>query len=151
MLPITFPEDVLVRAFISLLGLVGFFIARHIYSTKKKDKPLVCPIKFDCNSVVNSDYSKFLGAPVERMGMIYYSLIFLAYLLLSFISTPMPNFLTLILSLYSLGAFMFSLYLIYVQLFILKQFCSWCIASSFICLLVFIFTVVVHNWALLLR
>lgn len=149
MIPITFPEDILIRITISLLGLIGFFIAKHIYYTKKQAKPLVCPIKFDCNTVVNSDYSKFFGAPVERMGMIYYSLIFLAYLLLSFIATPMPELLVLILSIYSLGAFLFSLYLIYIQLFVLKQFCSWCIASSLTCLLIFILTGVMHIATLL--
>lgn len=145
-----FDANLLAKLAVSLLGLAGFLVARHIYKAKKKAQPLVCPVKFDCNTVVHSDYSKFLGAPVERLGMIYYSLIALAYFLLAFIPVPMPELLILVLSLYSLGAFLFSIYLIYVQIFLLKKGCSWCIASSFICLLIFILTGVVHDWGVLL-
>ena len=81
----TFPEDVLARVGIFILGTCGFLVARHIYNRKKNAQPLICPIKFDCNAVVHSDYSKFFGVPLEVFGMIYYALVALGYFSLIFI------------------------------------------------------------------
>lgn len=142
--------DFLLRLIISLLGLTGFFVARHIYNSKKKAKPLVCPVKFDCNAVVHSDYSKFLGAPVERLGMIYYSLIFVAYFLLMFVPTELPIWLVYGIALYAFSAVVFSLYLVLVQAFVLHKGCSWCAFSAVISLFIFIFIAAVHDFSALL-
>jgi hypothetical protein len=44
-------EDILARIVIALLGVAGFFVARHIYREKQADRPLVCPVNFDCDGV----------------------------------------------------------------------------------------------------
>jgi len=131
-----------------LLAFSGFMVARHIYKHKKPNQaPLVCPIKFDCHAVVHSDYSRFMGVPLEIFGMTYYALIFLSYTVLMFTpgagSPPLVLFLTVL----SSGAFVFSLYLVYVQLFILKKGCMWCFVSAFISILIFILTLLTQNLA----
>ena len=114
-----FSEHVLLRVAIAVLGVCGFMVARHIRHHKKTGKLLVCPIKFDCNTVVNSDYSKFFGIPVEILGMAYYSLVFISYFCFIFIQGLLPNFLIGFMILLSVTAFLFSVYLISVLLFIL--------------------------------
>ena len=76
-----FGEHILLRIGISILGLCGFLVAKHIYKKKRSKNPFVCPIKFDCNAVVNSDYSRLFGISLEILAMVYYGLIFIAYLL----------------------------------------------------------------------
>ena len=140
-------EEILMRIFVATLGLAGFFVARHIHKEKGAGRPLVCPVRFDCDTVVHSDYSKFFGIPVEFFGMIYYALVFFGYMALSFLPEGLPNDLVLGLALISVGAFLFSMYLIYVQIFILKKACSWCFVSAFICICIFILTIIAYDFS----
>ena len=141
-----FSNDTLIRIIIFVLGLCGFAVARHIYKHKNNNKnPLVCPIRFDCHTVIHSDYSRLFGVPVEILGMIYYGLVSLSYFFFVFMPQIMPVILINFMIAVSSIAFLFSLYLIAVQIFILKKGCSWCIVSAFICLLIFILTVVTYH------
>lgn len=139
-----FRLEIYFRIMLFLFAFAGFFVARHIYKHKKSGAPLVCPIKFDCNSVVHSDYSKFLGIPLEKLGMAYYAVATLGYFILIFIAN-LPRFLVGILVLSSLFAFIFSIYLIIIQLFVLKKGCSWCFTSAFICILIFFLNIYLYN------
>src|SRR6266404_5174661 len=69
---------------LAAIGVIGFSIAAYISGCKKKEKPLVCPLRGNCNFVTESDYSKFLGIHVEYIGMSYYALIALLHLFLAF-------------------------------------------------------------------
>ncbi|MBP9803133.1 MAG: vitamin K epoxide reductase family protein [Candidatus Pacebacteria bacterium] len=139
-------EFVLVKLVTAILALFGFFVARHIYKEKRADRPLICPIKFDCQTVVHSDYSKFLGVPVEVFGMIYYIFVFSSYLALAFLGAVLPQIYVVFLVLLSVFAFLFSMYLILVQIFILRKFCSWCLVSAFICSLIFLLTIQAYDF-----
>src|SRR3989344_5524521 len=118
-----FPDDILIRIIIFVLGLCGFWVARRIHKHKKANKILVCPVGFDCHAVIHSNYSEFMHVPLEIFGMIYYA------------------FLSIFLVLITFGAFLFSIYLLGVQIFILKKGCSWCIVSAVICLCIFLFSI----------
>ncbi len=138
-------ELFLAKLGIALLGFMGFFVALHIYKEKRANRPLVCPMKFHCDSVVNSDYSKFFGISVEIFGMLYYGFIFLAYILTA-IFYPVPVLFLIILSLISVIAFLFSVYLVSVQAFILKIYCSWCLVSALISTIIFILTLYTYDF-----
>ena len=135
-----FPSEVLTKIIIFVLGVCGFMVAQHIRKHKTKNTPLVCPVGFDCHGVVHSDYSRFMGMRVEVLGMVYYAFISLVYLLLIFVSNALPSLMMALPIVLSSVAFLFSIYLIYIQLFVLKKGCSWCIVSSIISALIFILT-----------
>ena len=135
-----FSNEILIQITIFVLGLCGFWVARHIYRHKKIKKPLICPIGFDCNFVVHSNYSEFMHVPLEVFGMIYYALLSLSYLFFIFFLEAMPDIVSLFLLVASFGAFVFSLYLLFIQIFILRKGCSWCIVSALITILIFILT-----------
>ncbi len=142
-------DEFLLRLAIFILVSAGYFVARHIYNHKKADKPLVCPIRFDCNAVVSSDYSKFLGIPLEILGMYYYAVHALLYLMLIFWYQFVPLWFIGLLVLSSIVSFLFSVYLILVQLLILKKGCSWCFVSATICILVFILNILIYDLSVL--
>lgn len=141
-----FSNHILLRIIIFVLGLCGFMIAKHIRNHKAKNIPLICLIGFDCHTVVHSDYSKFFGIPVEILGMAYYGLVFISYFFFIFLPGLLPNPLTGFMIFLSVTAFLFSIYLIAVQIFILKKGCSWCIISSLISALIFILTALTYNF-----
>lgn len=140
-----FSEDVLIRIAIFVLAFCGFMVAKHIYKQKRSNKKLVCPIRFDCHTVVHSGYSKLVGIPVEIFGMIYYGLITISYLFLVFMPGAMPVILVNFLIAMSCVAFLFSVYLIGIQIFVLKKGCSWCIVSAIISMTIFVLTIMHYH------
>lgn len=100
---------------------------------------MVCPAGTSCEEVVHSEFSKFLGIPLELIGLFYYGLIFTGYaaflIFPGIIVLPLPSFLFLVLS---FSAFLFSAYLTFVQAFFLRQWCTWCLISAAISTFIFI-------------
>lgn len=130
-------KEFILRTVVIFIGLAGFLLASYIYRKKKKKKHLVCPLKSNCDTVINSDYSRILGIRLEVLGMIYYAAIAIGYGLVNN-SLSISSVLSNILLPFSFFAFIFSLYLISVQAFVLRQWCTWCLFSAFLCTSIFI-------------
>ena len=128
----------------SLIGLtiLGFIISFYIAMKKHTGARLVCPMKSDCNAVIHSHHSRFLGFRVEYLGMFYYGLLAFyhgLFIVFPAIGTPFLLFIGIVVS---AQAFLFSCYLVAIQAFVLKEWCTWCLTSAFLCLLIFIITLV---------
>ena len=114
-----------------ILSLIGFAVSFYIFYSKKYDKPMYCVIGQDCDAVVKSKYGKTLGVENTIPGMLYYALVFAyaAGLLLNqnvFKGNIIYYFIVGI----SIGSVLFSLYLAYVQKFVLRKWCEYCIVST---------------------
>jgi len=120
----------------------GFLIAFYIHNKKKTGAPLVCPLRAKCHVVIHSEYSKFLNIPIEWMGMGYYLLLGLSYVLLLLFPALGHPTVFFVLVFMTACAFAFSLYLTSVQIFAIKQFCSWCLLSALLCFMIFSVTLV---------
>lgn len=136
-----FPYFIIIAA-----ACAGFFIARHIYRAKQAEEKLVCPLGFDCDTVVHSKYSHIMGVPVELGGILYYALIAAAYIVFYVSPTLLSPAVSLAALVVSGSAVLFSLYLTGVQLFALKEWCTWCLASAALCGVIFVSTL----WILML-
>lgn len=120
------------------LSVVGFLVSAYILYSKRFNKPLYCPIGGNCDEVVRSKYGKTFGIDNTIPGMAYYALIF-AYstgLLLN------RNLFKEVIVYYSavgisFASVLFSVYLAYIQKFVLKKWCYYCIVSSIASLLIF--------------
>ena len=122
------------------LGLTGFFLARHIYKKKNTKRPLVCPLRSNCDLVVTSKYSNILGIPVEILGMCYYMAVVLVHVgMIIHPAFRLPIIATISMAV-STCAFLFSMYLVSIQAFVLKQWCTWCLCSAFLCVAIFFAT-----------
>ena len=88
-----------------------------------------------------------MGVSLEIFGMIYYASLSLFYLLSLFVFSIIPAILSSFLLLASLGAFLFSLYLLCLQIFVLKKGCSWCVVSALISILIFILTALNYDFS----
>lgn len=134
---------------ILISSFLGVFVAYHIYHHKRQKKPLVCPLKADCESVIHSEYSKFLGIDLEKLGIFYYVLIFISYLIYQ-ISGFDYLILDFVLFSLSLLAFLFSIYLTFIQVLKLRKFCSWCLASAFLSSLIFLNSYLLYKESIVL-
>lgn len=113
-----------------IIALVGFVLAAMIRHKKKVGQPLVCPIGFDCESVVNSSYGKFFGFDIATIGVGYYGLIVALYGFFLLLPNLVPDYLYVVGFLLSVGAVVFSIYLIIIQALVIREWCLWCILSA---------------------
>jgi len=122
---------------IGILSIVGFTISTYIYNKKITKKKLVCPRRSNCDTVIHSDYSKILGIKVEVLGMIYYFLVGSVYTYVFIFSLWSENVALVMLGI-SMCSVLFSIYLVSMQAFIIKQWCIWCLSSALISIVIFI-------------
>jgi uncharacterized membrane protein len=123
-----------------VIGLLGFALCTYMYRCKSKKKPLVCPLRTSCDFVTTSKYSKFLGIHLEIIGMVYYGVVVVIHAIVA-IDPVLATTNGIIVGLVaSIGAFLFSIYLTSIQAFVLRQWCTWCLCSATLCLLIFITT-----------
>jgi len=78
--------------------------------------------------------------------MVYYAFLALFYLFSIFAFEVIPAFFSSLLLFASLCAFIFSLYLLALQIFVLKKGCSWCIISALTSILIFILTALIFDF-----
>lgn len=121
---------------LAILGFIGFWIADHVLRMKRGVAPATCPFGQDCGGVIHGRYSSFLGVPVAQMGRAYYLAVSAFFLLSSIVALPrIYLFIAMIVT--GVGL-LFSLYLVSIQLFVLKKWCTWCLFSALTTILIFI-------------
>lgn len=122
---------------IIFIAFAGFLLASYIRHKKTAQESLTCPLNFKCENVIWSKYSRFLGIPVEILGLFYYGAISVFYGLALIFPNILIEPLIIAVFLASAAAFAFSIYLTLVQAIILKEWCSWCLVSAGFCLAIF--------------
>lgn len=115
----------LIILILSALGMVLSVYLTYLYYTKAR--ATLCAVDSGCDTVRESQYSAILGIPVAVFGVIGYLSIFIS----SFISVSYRAK-WLLLYFFSLTGFVFSAYLTYIELFVIKAICPYCVASVFI-------------------
>ena len=111
------------------LSIIGFSVSLYIFYSKKRNKPLYCPIGENCDDVVKSKYGKTFGVENTIPGMAFYLIIF-AYSFLLNRNIFKGNAIYYFVVSASLASVLFSLYLVYVQKFVLKKWCIYCLVST---------------------
>lgn len=88
---------------------------------------ITCVVFQGCDIVNTSKYATIIGTPIALFGMVYYFMLIVLASIYS--STGKKEFLFTIVTLSGTG-FLFSLYLTYLQLFVIKAICFYCIVSA---------------------
>lgn len=128
--------EFILKTVIILSALGGFSLASYIHRKKSSGETILCPLKSDCEAVVKSDYSKFFGLPLEFFGMAYYAVIAISYGFLLFMPEYASDLFVFLVFGASLSAFLFSVYLTFIQAFVLRQWCLWCLTSAGLCTII---------------
>lgn len=121
------------------LIVIGIGVAGYLAYVETQSVPAVCGPIGDCNAVQHSRYAKLFGIlPVGVLGLLGYLALLAAWLARRFV--PRLEMLA------SMGFFgmaffavVFSLYLTYLEPFVIKAVCMWCLASAVIVTLLLMF------------
>lgn len=124
---------------ILVFSIIGF--ADSLYLTIKYyfNSTINCSIFEGCDLVTMSDYSAILGVPVAIFGMIFYVSIFIFGFL--YLRSKKKGLIVSLFGLASIG-FLISMWLVYVQAFILKTFCFYCLISALLSTILFILSII---------
>jgi len=120
---------------------IGLLVSVYMTIFKITNNESMCIGSHGCSIVNSSRYAEVYGIPVAVLGVVGYAAI-LAVLFLE----RRPGFFqengTLLLFGLSLTGFLFTLYLIYVEVALIKAYCPFCITSQIVMTLIFILSVI---------
>lgn len=112
------------RAWLAGLALAGFLISAYLTWTHVNGAVPVCVGgSGGCETVQTSRYSEILGVPVAALGLFAYAAMLLCAVLRGEKATLAGAFVALV-------GVLFSAYLSYLELFVLRAICQWCVASA---------------------
>ncbi len=115
------------RKSILVFSALGIMISIYMFYAKLNTSALVCGIS-PCYVVNESQYSYLFGIPLSAYGVAFYLLIFILALL-------MKKYLLFWISLFGV---LFSVYLTYLEFFVIHAWCQWCVTSALLTLFIFI-------------
>jgi uncharacterized membrane protein len=114
-----------------VLIVVGLGVAGYLTYVETQAVAPVCGPVGNCESVQTSDYARLFGIlPVGLLGMIGYVAILVAWLWGRFRSDRLADYAPLAVQGMTIFGVLFSLYLTFLEPFVLKAVCMWCLSSA---------------------
>ena len=115
------------------LSIIGITISFYLISSRLRKKPVICPVKQNCNIVLDSKYNKLFYIKNDVLGLIYYVTILISTIYFQFIQNNASLFI-----IFSGIALSVSIILVFIQVKLIKGYCFYCILSSLVNLSIFL-------------
>lgn len=113
---------------------LGFLDAFYLTLMHERGGRVPCSITLGCEKVLSSAYATVGPLPLALLGTIYYLAIFLSAV--AYLHTRSGVF-GAIISLFPFAGFAISVWLFFLQAFILDAFCAWCLFSGALAFVLF--------------
>lgn len=121
-----------------ILSIIGIFDASYLTAKHYLDQSVYCPVGKSCETVLNSAYSTIYGIPIALFGALFYLTVLC--IALAFLYTEKRIFLKTFFVI-TIPALLASIYLVYLQLFVINAICTYCMVSAGNILILFIISV----------
>lgn len=112
----------------------GFIDAAYLTAKHFKGEPPSCVLFSGCDVVAASPYSTIGPLPVALLGLLFYLSVF--FVTLAYFTSRNAKFLKLVF-LISLPAVLFTVYLVFLQIFVIKAICIYCMFSAAVSVSIF--------------
>lgn len=130
------------QSLIRILCLLGIGVAGYLTQTYLAEADPYCGSTHSCADVQNSPYADVVGVPVPVIGLVGYAFL----LTLSLLRGRMGEEIDFYLPVLSFGAaligVLFSAYLTYLEAFVIRAWCYWCMTSALIMAALWVLTVI---------
>ena len=126
------------RQFIALLALIGVLVASYLALYKAGAiAELACSVG-SCETVQLSRWAMFLGLPVAAWGVVFY--VVLLGVSVAGLQGPWAESRQVSLALVGLSGWgvLFSTWLTYLELFVIRAICQWCVVSAVLVTIAFV-------------
>ena len=119
-----------------VVALIGLAVAGYLAYVETRAVAAICGPVGDCNAVQSSPYAKLFGVPVGVIGMLGYVGILLGWLIDRRAQGGLARLAALAVFGMALFGVLFSLYLTYLEPFVIGAVCIWCLSSAVLITLV---------------
>ncbi len=133
------------------LSIIGLGVALYLAYVETQEVPAICGPVGDCNAVQQSPYARLFGIlPVGVLGAIGYVAILFTWLWGRLRKDWLAQKAPLIVFAMTLFGLLFSIYLTYLEPFVIKAVCAWCLTSAVIMAALYFLSVepLVRQWQL---
>lgn len=117
---------------VAIVAVVGLADATYLSVQALTGETVGCGGSADCSQVLGSSYAKMGGMPVAMLGALAYFAVFTFATFAAFGYSQAPKFLAMIAG----AMFLMTLWLLYVQAFLLHAYCRYCLFSAAITFLI---------------
>jgi uncharacterized membrane protein len=118
---------------IPIMCIIGLGIAGYLAYVETTQVEAICGPVGDCNTVQQSAYAQLFGIlPIGIMGMVGYVIILLAWVVGRFAGKRQAAYTSLVLFGMSAFGVLFSIYLTFLEPFVIGATCAWCLTSAII-------------------
>jgi uncharacterized membrane protein len=121
-----------------IISIIGFIDAVFLSVEKLRGAVPPCSLTNGCEAVTTSAYSYIAGIPVALFGTLYYlTVIFLSFALID----TKKALLAKAISYLTITGFVVSVYLVFLQLFVIKAVCQYCMLSALTSSILFVLSI----------
>jgi uncharacterized membrane protein len=125
-----------------ILSGLGVSISGYLVAKRFTGGSLACTRWAQCDVVNNSVYSQLYGVPVSVIGLAGYLLLLMLAVAASWTAGRTQRRTLLLSFVLALGGVGFSIYLTYLEIYVIEALCAWCVASAVVIALLAIVTAV---------
>lgn len=118
------------KVFMISFAVFGMFLSAWLWRYKLNEAEIPCSVS-GCADVATGEYSMFLKTPVAAFGFFYYAFLTLLFFEKIFISHKILDFL---IKIFLVLGWIFTIYLRYLEIFKIHDWCEWCWLSVMIML-----------------
>jgi uncharacterized membrane protein len=132
------PPPAWLNTALPVLALIGLIVAAYLAYVETQAVTAVCGPIGDCNAVQTSDYAYLLGVPIGVWGVLGYLAILAAWAWGKWRSDSRAAIALLAMTAFGV---LFSIYLTYLEPFVIQAVCAWCLTSAVVMTLLLLISV----------
>jgi uncharacterized membrane protein len=118
---------------IPIVAVVGIAVAAYLSYVETSGAEAVCGPVGDCNAVQQSEYAELFGLiPIGVLGLVGYLVVIGAWLVARTDHNPVSDWARVGLFAGAVGGVVFSIYLTFLEPFVIGATCAWCLTSAVI-------------------
>jgi uncharacterized membrane protein len=115
---------------IPVLAVIGLGVSLYLASVETSGVEAVCGPVGDCNAVQQSAYASIFGVPIGVLGAIAYIALIIGWIVTQFSKGRAADAAAVLIALTAFGGTMFSIYLTFLEPFVIGATCMWCLTSA---------------------
>jgi len=118
---------------VPVLAIVGIIVAGYLTYVETSGTLAVCGPVGDCNAVQQSSYARLFGVvPVGLLGLVGYVIVIAGWLAARSGREPITDWARLVVFGVAFTGTIFSIYLTFLEPFVIGATCAWCLTSSIV-------------------
>jgi uncharacterized membrane protein len=115
---------------IPVLAVIGLGVSLYLASVETSGVEAVCGPVGDCNAVQQSEYASVFGVPIGVLGAIAYIGLMIAWIVTRVSKGRTADIAAVLIALTAFGGTAFSIYLTFLEPFVIGATCMWCLTSA---------------------